>query len=64
MREQIKKELSEEMNNRKQAGNVGLTDLNTPTATGSSPVYDEDKMEDDPEYRDQVLADIKKRAGK
>lgn len=59
MREQIKKELMEEMNTHKQAGNIGFGDLNTqPIDTGSSPAYDEDKMEEDPEYRDKVLADI------
>ncbi len=60
MREQIKKELLEEMNNQKQATNIGFNDLNT-QASGSSPVYDEALMEEDPEYRDKVLADMEKR---
>ena len=62
IREEERKKLLEEMNKQKQAGNIGLSDLVTPPIdTGSSPVYDEDRMEEDPEYRDKVLEDIKKR---
>ena len=60
MREQVKKELIEEIKTNKQAGNIGLSDLETPS-TGSAPVYDADRMEDDPEYRNQVLSDMEKR---
>lgn len=63
MREQVKKELIEENKTNKQAGNIGLTDLETPQA-GSAPEYDTDRMEDDPEYRDQVIADMEKRKKK
>jgi len=62
IREEERKKLLEEMNNQKQAANIGLSDLNTqPINPGSSPAYDEDRMEEDPEYRDKVLADIEKR---
>jgi hypothetical protein len=62
IREQERKKLMEEMNIQRQAGNVGLSDLATqPRDTGSSPDYDEERMEDDAEYRDKVLADIRKR---
>jgi len=60
MREQIKKEVIADMKNQGQASNVGLSDLETPK-TGSTPVYDVDKMEEDPEYREQVLKDMEKR---
>jgi len=60
LREQVKKELIEEIKTNKQAGNIGLSDLETPS-TGSAPVYDADRMEDDPEYRNQVLSDMEKR---
>ena len=60
VREQVKKELIEEIKTNKQASNIGLSDLETPP-TGSAPVYDVDRMEDDPEYRNQVLADMEKR---
>ena len=60
MREQIRKEVIAEMKNQGQASNVGLSDLETPRA-GSTPSYDVDRMEDDPAYRDQVLADMEKR---
>lgn len=60
MREQIKKEVIAEMKTQKQAGNVGLNDLETPGA-GSKPEYDVDRMEDDPEYRASVLLDMEKR---
>jgi len=64
IREQVKKELMEEMNTHKQATNIGLSDLNTQpiNPSGSSPAYDENKMEEDPEYRDKVLADMKARS--
>ena len=61
IREQVKKELLEEQNTHKQAGNVGLSDLQT-QPTGSTPEYDKAKMEDDAEYRDQVIADMEKRS--
>ena len=60
VREEVKKELIEEIKTNKQAGNIGLSDLETPQA-GSAPVYDVDRMEDDPEYRGQVIADMEKR---
>lgn len=60
MREQIKKEVIADMKTQSQAGNIGLNDLETPK-TGSTPVYDVDKMEEDPEYREQVLKDMEKR---
>lgn len=60
IREQVRLELIEESKTQKQAGNVGLSDLETPQ-TGSTPEYDVDRMENDPEYRDQVLADMEKR---
>jgi len=61
MREQVKKELLEEMNNQKQAGNIGMTDLQTQDLSGSSPEYDEKRFEEDTEYRRKVMADIEKR---
>ena len=63
MREQVKKELIEEIKTNKQAGNIGLSDLETPS-TGSVPEYDVDRMEDDPEYRDQAIADMEERGRK
>ena len=63
MREQVKKELIEEAKTNKQAGNIGLSDLETPS-TGSAPEYDADRMEDDPEYRDKVIADMEERKRK
>jgi len=63
MREQIKKEVLEEMKNQNQASNIGLGDLETQSInpTGSSPKYDVDRMEEDPEYRKKALADMEKR---
>ncbi len=62
IREQERKKLLEEMNTQRQASNIGLSDLATqPINSGSSPAYDEDRMEEDPAYREQVLADIQKR---
>jgi hypothetical protein len=61
MREQMKNELLEEMNNKKQAGDIGMTDLQTQDLSGSSPGYDEERFEEDSEYRKKVLADIEKR---
>jgi len=63
MREKIEKEVIEKIKTNKQAGNIGLSDLETPS-TGSAPEYDTDRMEDDPEYRDQVIADMEKRGRK
>ena len=63
VREQVKKELIEESKTNKQAGNIGLSDLETPSK-GSAPDYDSDRMEDDPEYRDQVIADMEERKRK
>lgn len=63
MREQVKKELIEEIKTNKQASDIGLSDLETPQA-GSAPEYDIDRMEDDSEYRDQVIADMEKRKRK
>ena len=63
IREQVKKEVIEEIKTNKEAGNVGLTDLETQSA-GSAPEYDIDRMEDDSEYRDQVVADMEKRGRK
>lgn len=60
MREQIKQELLEETNTQKQAGNIGLSDLQTQGA-GSSPAYDEERFEEDAEYRKKVMADMEKR---
>lgn len=60
MREELKAEVMEEMKNNKQAGNIGLNDLATPQA-GKATEYDKDKMEDDVEYRKQVIADMEKR---
>jgi len=60
MREQVKKELIEEIKTNKQASNIGLSDLETPP-TGGIPTYDVNRMEEDPEYRNQVLADMEKR---
>lgn len=63
MREQVKREVLEEMKNQNQAGNIGLGDLETQSInpTGSAPKYDTERMEDDPEYNRQVLADMEKR---
>jgi len=60
MREELKAEVMEEIKTNKQAGNIGLNDLATPQA-GKATEYDKDKMEDDPEYRKQVIADMEKR---
>jgi len=60
IREQIKKEVIAEMKTQGQASNIGLNDLETPKA-GSAPKYDTERMEDDPEYNAQVLADMEKR---
>ena len=59
-REEVRKEVIEEIKTGKQAGNIGLSDLETPQA-GTAPEYDADRMEDDPEYRDKVIADMEKR---
>jgi len=63
MREQVKREVLEEMKNQSQASNVGLSDLETQSInpTGSAPKYDIEKMEEDPEYNRQVIADMEKR---
>lgn len=63
IREQIKKEVLEEIGTKNQAGSVGLGDLsNQPiNPTGKAPEYDKQRMEDDAEYRDEVLADMEKR---
>ena len=60
LREEVKAEIIEEMKNTKQAGNIGLSDLSTPTPGGITE-YDKGKMEDDPEYRRQIIADMEKR---
>ena len=63
VREDARKELIEEIKTNKQAGNIGLSDLETPQA-GSAPEYDIDRMEDDVEYRKQVIADMEERKRK
>lgn len=63
MREQAKKEAIEEIKTGKQAGEIGLSDLETPSA-GSAPEYDTARMEDDAEYRDKVIADMEERKRK
>ncbi|MBA7571238.1 hypothetical protein ES695_13145 [Candidatus Atribacteria bacterium 1244-E10-H5-B2] len=63
VREQVKKELIEEAKTHKEAGNIGLSDLETPQA-GSAPEYDSDRMEDDPEYRKKVITDMEERKRK
>jgi len=60
LREEVKAEVIEEMKTTKQAGNIGLSDLETPQV-GEATEYDKGKMEDDPEYRKQVIADMEKR---
>jgi len=62
MREKIEKEVIEKIKTNKQAGNIGLSDLETPS-TGTAPEYDVDRMEDDPVYRGQVIVDMEKRKG-
>jgi len=59
MREQIEKEVIEKIKTGKQAGSVGLSDLETPSA--GKVEYDADRMEDDSEYRKKVIADMEKR---
>jgi hypothetical protein len=61
IREEIRKEVEAEFNNRKQAGNIGMGDLASPSGGVSSSGYDEARMEHDSEYRDAVLADIEKK---
>ena len=63
IREQIKKELLEEISTKNQAGSVGLGDLSTQPIdpTGSAPEYDTARMEDDAEYRNKVIEDMEKR---
>lgn len=63
MREQVKKEVLEEIKTQSQATNVGLGDLETQSInpTGSAPKYDTERMEEDPEYNRQVIADMEKR---
>lgn len=63
VREEVKKELVEESKTNKEAANIGLSDLETPSA-GTTPEYDKDRMEDDAEYRKQVIADMEKRKKK
>ena len=63
VREQVRKEVIEEAKTHKEAGNIGLSDLETPQA-GSAPEYDADRMEDDPEYRGKVIADMEERKRK
>jgi len=60
LREQVKKEIIEEIKTQRQAGEIGLSDLETPQA-GSAVEYDTGKMEEDPEYRNKVIADMEKR---
>lgn len=60
IREEVKAEVMEEIKTGKQAASVGFGDLETPP-TGSAPEYDVDRMEEDPEYRKQVIADMEKR---
>lgn len=63
MREQVKKEVLEEMKTQSQAGNVGLGDLENQSINPSSsaPKYDTERMEEDVEYRKQVIKDMEKR---
>jgi len=63
IKEQIRKEVEEEIRTKGQAGNMGFGDLGSQpiNPTGKAPLYDEQRMEDDPEYRDQVIKDIEKR---
>ena len=63
MREKVEKEVIEKIKTGKQAGEIGLSDLETPSAE-SAPEYDADKMEEDSEYRDQVIADMEERKRK
>lgn len=60
MREEVKAEVIEEIKTNKQAASVGFNDLETPQA-GEAKEYDKVKMEEDPEYRKQVIADMEKR---
>jgi len=62
MREQIEKDVIEKIKTNKQAGNIGLSDLETPSA--GKVEYDADRMEDDPEYREKVIADMEERKRK
>lgn len=63
MREKVEKEVIEKIKTGKQAGEIGLSDLETPSA-GGAPEYDADRMEEDPEYRDKVIADMEERKRK
>lgn len=60
MREEVKAEVIEEIKTGKQAASVGFNDLETPPP-GEAKEYDKVKMEEDPEYRKQVIADMEKR---
>ena len=62
-REQIKKEVLEEIQTKQQAGSVGMGDLGSQpiNPTGKAPEYDKARMEEDAEYNRQVLKDIEKR---
>ena len=63
MREEVKAEVVEEMKTNKQAASIGFNDLET-TPTGEAKEYDKVKMEEDPEYRKQAIADMEKKAKK
>jgi len=65
VREEVKAEVIAEMKTNKQATSVGFNDLETPQKATVTE-YDKVKMEEDPEYRNQVIADMeeKKRKGK
>lgn len=60
MREEARAEVMEEIKTGKQASSVGFNDLETPTA-GAAEEYDKVKMEEDPKYRKQMIADMEKR---
>lgn len=60
MREEARAEVMEEIKTGKQASSVGFNDLETPTA-GEAVEYDNVKMEEDPEYRKKMIADMERR---
>jgi len=60
MREEVKAEVMEEIKTGKQATSVGFNDLETPQS-GEAKEYDKVKMEEDPEYRKQMIDDMEKR---
>ncbi|MFZ7134335.1 MAG: hypothetical protein ACOWWR_18470 [Eubacteriales bacterium] len=61
LKEEVRKEIENERKTRGQAANVGMNDLVTSSSGENSTNYDEARMETDPVYRDQVLADMERR---